>query len=221
MVISHKHRFIFIKTRKTAGTSIEVFLSGVCGEQDVLLPLRPPEAGHRPRNYDKDCFRNDTGGFRNHMPARQVRALVPAEVWDNYFKFCVERNPWDKSLSHYHFIKGRYRSARDMTLDDYCAVHPPQGHKSNPYSMASDFGNYTDAGGKWLVDRVLRYESLDEELAQVFKQLGIPFNGTLKPHAKSDYRKDRRHYSEVLSAAQAEKIRHFFWREIGAFGYTY
>lgn len=220
MVISHKHRFIFIKTRKTAGTSIEVFLSQVCGDQDVLLPLRPPEAGHRPRNYDEDCFRNNSGGFRNHMPARQIKELVPAEVWNNYFKFCVERNPWDKCLSHYHFIKNRYNSARDLTLDDYCAVHHPQAQKSDQY-MASDFENYTDTQGNWLVDRVLRYEKLDEELAQVFAQLGIPFGGTLKPRAKSDFRRDRRHYSQVLSAAQAQRIRQVFWREIGAFGYVY
>jgi len=39
MIISHRHRFIFIKLRKTAGTSMEIALSGICGDQDVITPI--------------------------------------------------------------------------------------------------------------------------------------------------------------------------------------
>ena len=52
MIISHTHKFIFIKTVKTAGTSIEGFLSQHCGPEDVLTPIFPPIEGHEPRNYE-------------------------------------------------------------------------------------------------------------------------------------------------------------------------
>ncbi|WP_275670288.1 hypothetical protein [Okeania hirsuta] len=39
MIISHKYKFIFLKTIKTSGTSIEIYLSRFCGDDDVITPI--------------------------------------------------------------------------------------------------------------------------------------------------------------------------------------
>ena len=39
MILSHRHRFVFIKGRKVAGTSIEMLLSLICGAEDVVTPM--------------------------------------------------------------------------------------------------------------------------------------------------------------------------------------
>jgi hypothetical protein len=39
MIASRLHNFIFIKTMKTAGTSIEMALSPHCGPDDILTPI--------------------------------------------------------------------------------------------------------------------------------------------------------------------------------------
>ena len=36
MIVSHAHKFIYIKTYKTGSTSVEAALSGVCGPDDVI-----------------------------------------------------------------------------------------------------------------------------------------------------------------------------------------
>ena len=51
MIISHKYKFIFIKTYKTAGTSIEIFLSQYCADNDIVTSINPHVEPHRARNY--------------------------------------------------------------------------------------------------------------------------------------------------------------------------
>jgi hypothetical protein len=202
LIVSHKYRFIFVKTLKTAGTSIEVFLSHHCGPDDVLTPILPHVEPHRPRNHD---------GYFNHIPAAEIRNKVGPEVWQTYFKFCVERNPWDKTLSCYHMQNAREGGC--LSLADYLA--------RNDFPL--NYPKYTEPGepGRVVVDRVLRYERLADELGNVFGQLGIPFDGSLGVNAKSEYRADRRPYRDVYSRRQAELIGCAFEVERRLHGYEF
>ena len=101
MLVSHRHRFIYTKTVKTAGTSVEIYFEDAC-----LPPDSDIVRGHAIAETVTDAgiigYRGvDPGESRyyNHMPASDVRALVGPEVWDSYFKFCVIRNPFDKIVS--------------------------------------------------------------------------------------------------------------------------
>jgi hypothetical protein len=229
MILSHKHKFIFIKTAKTAGTSIEVFLSKHCADSDVLTPIEPPVEGHQPRNYkgfinpipeilerpDKifSALRHSITSrekFYRHMPAFEVRKRVPRDVWDSYFKFCLERNPWDKVLSHYHMHAAR--EGGSLSLDEYLA----RGR------FPINYFRYTDRSGrKIIVDRILRYENLLTELGEVFSQLKIPFEGTLDVQAKSDYRTDHRPYQNVFNEEQRHIVEKAFAKEIELHGYHF
>ena len=229
MILSHKYKFIFIKTAKTAGTSIEVFLSKHCGPQDVVTPIVPPVEGHQARNYEGfinpipeilerpgkffSAVRHTMTSctkFYNHMPAREVKQRVPADVWNGYFKFCVERNPWDKVLSHYHMHA--VREGGSLSLDEYLS----RGR------FPINYFRYTDrCGTKIIVDRILRYENLVAELSEVFSQVKIPFNGTLGVMGKSGYRSDRRPYQEVFDDEQRKIVEKAFAKEIKLHGYRF
>jgi hypothetical protein len=202
MILSHQYRFVFVKTLKTAGTSIEVFLSQHCGPLDVVTPILPHVEPHRPRNHD---------GFFNHIPAAAIRDRVGPEVWGSYFKFCVERNPWDKTLSYYHMTN--IREGGGLSFDRYLA--------RNDFPL--NYPMYTEPGdpGRVIVDRVLRYERLADDLADVFGRLGIPFDGSLGVNAKSEYRTDRRPYRQVYTPKQADLVGRAFAPEIALHRYVY
>jgi hypothetical protein len=232
MVISHKYKFIFIKTRKTAGSSIQIYLSHHCGDRDILSPIDRPEQPYTPRNFrgffnplPELAGRNNfsqalrTLGrfftlkkFQSHIKAREVRQRIPREVWDGYFKFTVERNPWDKALSHYHFVRQRYKKyAPDISFEKYLETA----------DLPFNYAKYTDLDGRIIVDRVLRYENLNEELAQVFGMLGVPFEGSLGATEKSHYRQDRRPYREVYTPDWKAAVERLFSREIELLGYEF
>lgn len=205
MIISHRYKFIFIKTMKTAGTSIEVFLSHRCGEDDIVTEIAPHVPPHRARNCRP---------FYNHMPAVRIRELIGENVWSEYFKFCVERNPWDKAISFYYMLRNSWShgAEKELSFDDYLARGP----------VCANYPLYTCARHEDIIlDEVLRFENLPDDIGRVFTYLGIPFSGDLGVKAKSDWRTDRRHYREYLTAKQALRIAELYTKEIELHGYSF
>jgi len=229
MILSHKYKFIFIKTAKTAGTSIEVFLSKYCAPTDILTPIEPSVEGHQPRNYLGfinpipeilerpakffSVLRHSITSrekFYRHMPAFEVQKRIPYDVWNSYFKFCVERNPWDKVLSHYYMHAAR--EGGSLSLDQYLA--------RSRFPLNS-FRYTNRAGTRIIVDRILHYENLIRELGEVFSQLNIPFEGTLGVQAKSEFRTDRRPYQQIFNDEQRRIVEKAFAKEVELHRYRF
>ena len=228
MLISHQHRFIFLKTSKTAGTSVEIALSKFLGPKDVITPIQPREdeeirekLGYRsPQNYQWTfrshprarmgaLFSRKQPQFYNHIPASEVRPLLPDEVWNGYYKFCFERNPWDRFISYYFF---KYRTEpRPSFLEaiEAGALKELLNTSRGIYRM----------DGKIVVDHVARYENLEAELAEVCRKVGIPEKPSL-PRVKSSFR-PKVHYRELLGENEREQIRAVFREEIETFGYKF
>ena len=73
--------------------------------------------------------------------------------------------------------------------------------------------------GRLAVDRVLRYEHLDTELAEVWQHLGLPGEPDL-PRAKGHAR-PAGHYRELYSDTSRERVATVFADAIEDFDYTF
>ena len=86
MILSHRHRFIFIKTRKTAGTSIEASLSRYCGPDDIITPVTLEDEWFRgqfglgPQNFRNDAAADDRSPQQRPLRSLALRAVSRIEL---------------------------------------------------------------------------------------------------------------------------------------------
>ena len=230
MIISHKYKFIFLKTNKTAGTSIEIALSGVCGADDIISPISPEDEKIRlelgypgPQHHQAkareygivDVARLLVKGrkknrFYAHMSAAEVKTLIGEETWNSYYKFCFERNPWDRVISLYYW---RCRSEPRPMISEFIASGALKRLKRRGLELYS-------IDGQVAVDKICRFEDIAAELESIRTRLGIPEKFVV-PHAKSRFRKDQRSYRDILDAEQQTRITELFSDEIKLMNYEF
>ena len=80
-MISHKYKFIFVHIPSTGGTSIQEVLTPIC---DIV-----PATGYLPA----------------HLTISQIYKQFEYDKLKDYFMFGVVRNPWDRMVSRYHYLK--------------------------------------------------------------------------------------------------------------------
>ena len=217
MIISHKHKFIFIKTRKTSGTSMEISLSQFCGYDDIITPItyedelvRQDLGGRLPQNYGdpreeqyRDHIRarktnprrvRHMGRYYNHIPAVEVRKHIGDDIWNEYFKFSIERHPYDTVVSHIHFHARKknhwnFETELKRTLKKgYFVSHPVYSEGEKP-----------------IIDFVLNYEQLHRDLETLSDKLGFDVAAHY-PRTKHKHRSDRRPARELLSPVARQEI---------------
>ena len=176
-----------------------------------MIPLRrhtvrTAAGGRPPQNFQSPPLPRKA---YNHMGAKATRDLLGAEVFDSYFTFAIERNPWDAVVSLYYW---KYKDRPE--LPDFEAYVQEIWIEQ----LANNRRLYR-IGGKMALDRVLRYEHLDAELTEVWERLDLPGTPDL-PRAKGNAR-PAGHYRELYTDASRERVATVFADTIETFGYEF
>ena len=207
MIASHRHRFVFVKTRKTAGTSLEIALSRHCGPDDIVTRISPADEELRAAAGGVPPQNDDTSpSSYAHMGARRVVKVIGREAWDDYFTFAVERNPFDVVASSWRY------SARKPSFTKTFAEFVRTPRRLDRLALNERLYRMD---GRVVVDRVYRYEELPAAVEDISARLGLDLD---LPHAKQG---SGPHYRELYGPGDAEIVAERFRRTIREFGYEF
>ncbi len=232
MIVSHEHKFIFLKTKKTAGTAIEAALSELCGPRDVITPYREESEADRkglpPQNYRIDHplkpkrpllrrllmrperYYHPSVGYYEHMPASRVRDYLGEEVWRSYFKFAFDRNPWDRQVSWYLY-KTKSRATRP-SFERFMASRRRAYVNNHEIYMLDD---------ALAVDFVGRYENLKEDLNKALQLAGVKRKIAVPRTNVTPNKDESRSYRSYYSPATEALVAEWYRPEIALLGYGF
>lgn len=194
MIISHEHKFIFIKTRKTAGSSIEKYLINYLGPTDICTGSK-----------QDNTLRLNTNEINGHKGWQWISNQYPKE-WNTYFKFAVDRNPWDKIVSAYFYYKSRKPKKVAKGFESFVKNANDQ-NDWNIYAHKNELK----------VDRLIDYT----ELHKNFLDLPIPYNNELlQTFVKSDTRREK-DYKKMYTNETKEIVAKKFANVINYFEYKF
>lgn len=229
MIVSHKHRFIFLKTEKTAGTSLQSALAAYIGPDDIISGKRRDPVTNKRRGqtvalglgrYIKvptEIKRRlpAIAGYYPHMPARQLRDLVGRQVWNSYFKFAVERNPWDRQVSNYFQRQSKDGAAKRDFERYICSPIYRRLH----HVRLDNWGIYT-IDDEIAVDLVMRYETLEADYRKLLDILGLETPVELPLH-RANHRPADADYRRFYNERTIDLVARWYHKEIEAFGYSF
>ncbi len=215
MIVSPGRRYVFVHAPKTGGTAMALALEARAMKDDILIGDTPKATQRRKRLQGLQT----AGRLWKHSTLADIDGLLPREDLAGMFVFMLVRNPWDRMVSYYHWLRAQsfdhqaVRLARALDFDAFVA-HP----HTRASMRTSHFGHYvTDATGTERCDLFIRLEHLQSDLAPLEAHLGFALDDLPRVNP-SDRDPDYRPYYTPQSR---DLVTQFSARDIARFGYRF
>ena len=214
MILSRGRRYIFIHIPKTGGTSLALALEARAMKDDILLG-DTPKASKR-RNKVKGV--KAAGRLWKHSTLADISGLASEEEINTFFTFTLVRNPWDRLVSYYHWLR---EQSFDHPVVARAKATSFEGFLCDPGIQSSFMKNTAESymrtlSGAEVCNAYIRLEHFDEDAQPLFGHLG--FRLTLEHTNQSDRTSDFRGYYTDETAGIVAKI---CAQDIEKFGYQF
>lgn len=184
--------FVFLKTTKAAGTSIEMALQTYCMQpgQDIVehTPVLTSSQGivgargpfHKGVAASKSRWKFwQKHGWYNHMPAWK-RDKLGKHRFATTAKIASVRDPFDRMVSQFHFFDQK----KSTKLSDFSELHAA----FRDYVLSDRWDNdfeIVSIDGRLVIDHFIRKENVREDLRKLSDALGLDLSRLVLPHTKN------------------------------------
>lgn len=214
MIISPGRRFIFVHIPKTGGTSLALALEARAMRDDILVGSTPKAKKRR----SKLKTLTPAGRLWEHATLADIEGVVNHDALAGYFKFTLVRNPWDRIVSYYHWLRAQ---SFDHDAVARAKAHDFSGFLNHPFTRAGftaapSAAYMRDVTGALRCDAFIRLERFETDAAPLFEHLGFRID---LGHANRSRR--TRDYRPLYSGPDRALVAEICRDDIARFGYAF
>lgn len=193
VLISNDLKFIYFKNKKCASTSVENYFIDLLQDENILT------------------HKNTQLRFSHTSPII-IKNYIGDEKFNNYFKFCVIRNPYDRLVSYfYHFILRNKNNDIEKDINKFRTfVKSELPNFLETYTIDSNF----------ICDYHIRYENLEREINYVCEKFNLDKNINLK-NIYSNIRPKNIDYKIYYDSETKTIVENKYKIELDKFGYDF
>ena len=242
MPVSHEHKLILVHIPKTGGTSIENALDMHGSHESIgIVPYKRQKQDyhhlygsgmqHMTLKQIRDYY--SRANFEDYKLLGGVKHLIDLalaklrgshvdngaagqQVYDSYYKFAVVRNPYDRLISHFSWMDGKWHKKIEPGVDefrDFVDKMIEQKLYETDLHLIPQF-KYLVLDDNIAVDSVLHMERLNDEFNELCSKLNIETR--LEKRMVSKHKDYRYYYDENTR----KKVYDLYQKDFELFGYT-
>lgn len=169
LVISKKNKLIFFHIPKNAGTSMS---SALLKNENYYYPwvifskiLR--KFKKKTDNFFFDNFQKKIYLFSSHETVESVEKKISTEIFNNFFKFAIVRNPYSRFVSRYNYMK-QTNTLTELNFSEFLKKHVKK-------SLITDqqYKFLLNKQGKIGVDKILKFEQINQEIIELSEKINL------------------------------------------------
>lgn len=207
MIISERHKFIFVAIPKTGTHSVRRALRPHLGDQDL----------EQVRLFEEKSFPVPALARlgHGHITLGQLRPFVDPAKFDSLFKFAFVRNPFDRFVSYCAFIT-REQRAFDKDPKAVMRQFASTAATNRHILFQPQHIFVTGAGGELLTDYVGRVEQMQQCYDEICDRIGIETTELEKANVSQ-----RGDYRQYYDAELIDSVARVYSRDLELFGYEF